>query len=66
MGPGRTDRAVDQSPMATNPLWQQSGIFIFQGHSHPIAFRLVKIFGECQGHARAVVLEGRIDDGTLV
>ena len=60
-----TDRAMDQRPMAANPMRQQRGIFIFRGHDHAIALEVREIFRECQSHARTATGVGRVDDGIL-
>src|SRR5258707_4491943 len=55
------DRAMDQSPMPVDPMWQQSRILIFERHDHSIALKVLKIFRECQSYTGPVAREGRVD-----
>jgi predicted DNA-binding protein with PD1-like motif len=62
---GKTDRAVDQSPISVNPMGQEHRIFIFRLHDQTKAFKVVEIFRERQGHTWTVACVGSVNHGIL-
>ena len=64
-GAGRSDRAVDQSPIAIDPARQERCIFIVRLHDHTIALEGAEIFCKRQCHTRAAACIRRINDGIL-
>jgi len=58
-------RAMDQGPLAIDPVRQKSRIFVLRLHDHAIPLEGVEIFCECQGHTRPAVCVRGIGDGIL-
>src|ERR1051325_9671776 len=66
MRTGRTHRAMDQRPLAVDPMRKQRSIFVFGRHNHAQAFELAEILGKRQRDTRTVTRVGRIDDGVFL
>ena len=65
VGPGRADRAMDQSPIPVDPMRQQGRVLVLRRHDHAVALEAAEILRERQSHARTLTRVGGIDNGIL-